>query len=70
MKSSTGRRTFLATCAMAGAAAARPLAAFGQAVNNAPQASSPDVVKMLADFAVQVGIKAGNRVARNLSIVE
>ena len=46
MKSSTGRRTFLATCAMAGAAAARPLAAFGQAVNNAPQASSPSALRI------------------------
>jgi galactonate dehydratase len=46
MKSSTGRRTFLATCAMAGAAAARPLAVFGQAVNNAPQASSPSALRI------------------------
>ena len=46
MKPSTGRRTFLATCAMAGAAAARPLAAFGQAVDNAPQASSPSALRI------------------------
>jgi galactonate dehydratase len=46
MTSSTGRRRFLATCAMAGAAAARPLAAFGQAVENAPQASSPSALRI------------------------
>ena len=40
MKYQHGRRTFLATCAMAGAAAARPLAAFGQAVDAARQASA------------------------------
>jgi nitrous oxide reductase len=45
-KSSTGRRTFLATCAMAGAAAARPLAAFGQAVDSAKQASSPSALRI------------------------
>ena len=45
-KSSTGRRAFLATCAMAGAAAARPLSAFGQAVDNAKQASSPSALRI------------------------
>ena len=46
MKPNAGRRTFLATCAMAGAAAARPLAAFGQAVENARQASSPSALRI------------------------
>src|SRR5918993_2409679 len=45
-KTSNGRRTFLATCAMAGTAAARPLAAFGQAVDNAKQASSPSALRI------------------------
>ena len=45
-KSSNGRRTFLATCAMAGAAATRPFAAFGQAVDNARQASSPSALRI------------------------
>src|SRR5687768_7478106 len=45
-KSSTGRRAFLASCAMAGAAAARPLSAFGQAVDNAKQASSPSALRI------------------------
>jgi galactonate dehydratase len=45
-KSSTGRRAFMASCAMAGAAAARPLAAFGQAVDNARQASSPSALRI------------------------
>ncbi len=45
-KTSNGRRTFLATCAMAGAAAARPLEAFGQAVDNARQASSPSALRI------------------------
>src|SRR5215204_1960841 len=44
--SSTGRRVFLATCAMAGAAAARPLSAFGQAVDNAKQPSSPSALRI------------------------
>jgi hypothetical protein len=35
------RRSFLATCALTGAAAAHPLADFGQAVDNAKQASAP-----------------------------
>jgi galactonate dehydratase len=42
----TGRRTFLTTCALAGAAAARPLAAFGQAVDNAKQASAPSALRI------------------------
>src|SRR5215218_7918141 len=46
MKSSTGRRAFRASCAMAGAAATRPLAAFGQAVDNAKQASSPSALRI------------------------
>jgi galactonate dehydratase len=45
-KSSTGRRAFLASCAMAGAAATRPLAAFGQAVDSAKQASSPSALRI------------------------
>lgn len=45
-KTSNGRRTFLATCAMAGAAATRPFAAFGQAVDNARQASSPSALRI------------------------
>jgi galactonate dehydratase len=44
--SNTGRRAFLASCAMAGAAAARPLSAFGQAVDNAKQASSPSALRI------------------------
>jgi hypothetical protein len=30
----------------------------------------PDEVEVLADFAVEIGIEAGDRVARDLSIVE
>ena len=45
-KTSNGRRAFLASCAMAGAAAARPLEAFGQAVDNARQASSPSALRI------------------------
>jgi galactonate dehydratase len=45
-KTSSGRRTFLAACAMAGAAATRPLAALGQAVDNARQASSPSALRI------------------------
>jgi galactonate dehydratase len=41
-----GRRTFLTTCALAGAAAARPLAAFGQAVDNTKQASAPSALRI------------------------
>ena len=40
MRNATGRRTFLATAGLAAAAAARPLSAYGQAVDNAKQASS------------------------------
>jgi len=46
MRSSIGRRAFLATCATAGAAAAHPLAAFGQAVDSASQASSPSALRI------------------------
>ena len=46
MKASKGRRSFLATCGLAAAAAARPLAAFGQAVDNAKQASSPSALRI------------------------
>jgi galactonate dehydratase len=46
MKSTPGRRAFLSTCALAGAAAARPLAAFGEAVDNAPQASAPSALRI------------------------
>lgn len=45
-RTNTGRRAFLATAAMAGAAAAQPLAAFGQAVTNAPQASAPSALRI------------------------
>src|SRR6476661_4007788 len=45
-QTTTGRRTFLTTCALAGAAAARPLSAFGQAVDNAKQASSPSALRI------------------------
>ena len=46
MKTTTARRTFLTTCALAGAAAARPLAVFGQAVDNATQASAPSALRI------------------------
>jgi galactonate dehydratase len=46
MTTTNGRRRFLATCALAGAAAARPLAAFGQAVENANQASQPSALRI------------------------
>jgi galactonate dehydratase len=46
MTSSTGRRAFLTACAIAGAAATRPLAAFGLAVDNARQASSPSALRI------------------------
>ena len=46
MKPNAGRRTFLATCAMAGAAATRPLAALAQAVASAPQASGPSALRI------------------------
>ena len=47
MKTTHARRTFLATCgAMAGAAVARPFAAYGQAVDNARQASAPSALRI------------------------
>ena len=46
MKRTTARRRFLTTCALAGAAAARPLAAFGQAVDKAQQASAPSALRI------------------------
>jgi galactonate dehydratase len=45
-KPGTPRRAFLTTCALAGAAATHPLAAFGQAVDNAPRASSPSALRI------------------------
>ena len=42
----SGRRAFLATCAVAGAAAARPLRVFGQAVDSARQASAPSALRI------------------------
>lgn len=45
-KTRTGRRSFLAACAMAGAAAARPLEVFGQAVDSAKQASGPSALRI------------------------
>jgi galactonate dehydratase len=41
-----GRRTFLTTCALAGAAASRPFAAFGQAVDSTRQASAPSALRI------------------------
>jgi galactonate dehydratase len=46
MSTKRDRRTFLATCALAGAAASHPLAVFGQAVSNAPQASAPSALRI------------------------
>ena len=46
MRATTGRRSFLTACGLAAAAAARPLAAFGQAVDNAKQASSPSALRI------------------------
>src|SRR5215217_4971202 len=46
MISASHRRSFLATCGLAAAAAARPLGAFGQAVDNAKQASSPSALRI------------------------
>jgi galactonate dehydratase len=46
MKASNGRRSFLAPCGLAAAAAARPLSAFGQAVDDAKQASSPSALRI------------------------
>ena len=45
-KTTIGRRPFLAACAMGGAAAMRPLTAFGQAVDSAKQASSPSALRI------------------------
>src|SRR5437868_4662330 len=45
-QTTTGRRRFLATCALAGAAAARPLAAFQQAVEKTSQASAPSALRI------------------------
>src|SRR3954467_16001061 len=46
MKASNRRRSFLATCGVAAAAAARPLSVFGQAVDSAKQASSPSALRI------------------------
>jgi len=46
MEMNTARRRFLATCALAGVAAARPLAAFGQAVENTGKASAPSALRI------------------------
>src|SRR3982750_4041840 len=45
-QTTTGRRRFLVTCALAGAAAARPLAAFGQAIEKTSQASAPSALRI------------------------
>src|SRR5512134_1683525 len=45
-KRAAGRRQFLTAAAMAGAAAAQPLAVFGQAVQNAGTASSPSALRI------------------------
>ena len=45
-KTHTGRRQFLATAGLAAAAASRPLAAYGQAVDNARQASKPSALQI------------------------
>src|SRR6476646_7008099 len=46
MEMTTARRRFLTTCALAGAAVARPLAVFGHAVENARQASTPSALRI------------------------
>jgi galactonate dehydratase len=46
MKQTTDRRSFLTACAIASAAAARPLEAFGQAVDSAKQTSSPSALRI------------------------
>src|SRR4030095_4994793 len=46
MKASNSRRSFLATCGLGAAAAARPLSVFGQAVDNAKQVSSPSALRI------------------------
>lgn len=43
---STGRRDFLTAVALSGVAATQPLAVFGQAVDNAPQASRPSALRI------------------------
>ena len=45
-KAPTGRRKFLATAGLAAAAAARPLSVYGQAVDNAKQASRPAALQI------------------------
>jgi galactonate dehydratase len=45
-QASTARRKFLASAGLAAAAAARPLAAYGQAVDSAPQASRPSALQI------------------------
>jgi galactonate dehydratase len=45
-KQSAGRREFLAALAVSGAAASSPLAAFAQAVDNAPKASAPSALRI------------------------
>ena len=46
MEMNTARRRFLTTCALAGVAAAQPLAAFGEAVENTGQASAPSALRI------------------------
>jgi galactonate dehydratase len=46
MEMNTARRRFLTTCALAGVAAAQPLAAFGQAVEKTGQASAPSALRI------------------------
>src|SRR5436190_7541831 len=46
MKPGNRRRSFLATCGVALAAASRPLSVFGQAVDSAKQASSPSALRI------------------------
>ena len=45
-KSANSRRNFLATAGLAAGAAARPLSAYGQAVDNARQASRPSALQI------------------------
>jgi hypothetical protein len=54
------RRSFLATCALTGAAAAHPLAGFGQAVDNAMQASAPSALRI-------TDLKSGDRHRANIT---
>ena len=46
MEMDTARRRFLTTCALAGVAAAQPLAVFGQAVEKTGQASAPSALRI------------------------